>query len=189
MLPFLSSELNMNDRLPMEAPAAIGYQLSALSVSSRAFRPRIVGVTDGYFAGTRRFSSSAQFSTTCTMVTGLSVDSMGRSRRNRWPSALTSQPRMGVVDACSRGLVSTAGEACRAGTETGRIAAEKTPGPNRCWRGRGVRGLSRSRPALFLRPSRSGSSRRDQGRAVHIHFVAPGLVGHMHQCPSGENSG
>lgn len=38
---------------------------------------------DSYFAGTRRFISSVQFSTTCITVTGLSVDSMDRKRRNR----------------------------------------------------------------------------------------------------------
>ena len=45
----------------------------------------------------RRVNSSAQFNTTCIAVTGLSVSGPGFTRRNRLPSADTSQLRSGAV--------------------------------------------------------------------------------------------
>src|SRR5687767_922656 len=46
--------------------------------------------------GTRCLSSSAQFNTTCIAVAGLSVSGPTLKRRNRFPSADTSQLRSGA---------------------------------------------------------------------------------------------
>ena len=60
---------------------------------ARSSRSRLEG--RHYF--TSRLNSSAQFKTTCIVVTGLSVTGPGFTRRNRFPSADTSQLRSGSV--------------------------------------------------------------------------------------------